>query len=104
MPHFYLADPILLTKVKGLSPSKDKHGIAIDFERLTGSPVKATNRLQFSIPVEPIASIEYLKNFQKMVFPIFWIEEEVALNKTFTNMLKYQLFLYVFENEILKPF
>lgn len=91
-----------MSKIKGLSPNKDKHGIAIDFERLTGTPVKAMNRLQFSMAVEPIASIEYLKNIRKMVFPFIWVEEGVALNKTFTNMLKYQLFLYVFENNIVK--
>lgn len=31
-PHFYDADPVLLTKLKGLAPDKQKHELEADFE------------------------------------------------------------------------
>lgn len=32
LPHFYKADPDLLTHVEGLQPDEKKHNIFIDFE------------------------------------------------------------------------
>lgn len=93
LPHFLNADPALLAGVIGLDPDDERHSTKIDFEQISGTPVKALNRLQFSWSMEPIDSLDYLKDVREAYIPAFWLEEELVLNKTFTNMLRYQLFI-----------
>lgn len=47
----------------------------------------------FSLELEPVTEVEVMANVPKVTLPVFWIEEGLDLNKTFTNLLKYQLFL-----------
>lgn len=62
---------------------------------MTGTPVSASKRLQFNLGVVPIPEVEIMKGLREMVFPLFWIEEGVHLDKAFTNQIKNKLFLYV---------
>lgn len=61
--------------------------------QITGSPVNAAKRLQFNLEVVPVKEVDCMKNLPEMVLPLFWVEESAALNKTYVNILKYQLFL-----------
>ncbi|KAJ8927991.1 hypothetical protein NQ314_019519 [Rhamnusium bicolor] len=54
----------------------------------TGSPVYAKKRLQFSMPLQPNPKVDLFNNFTDTVLPMFWVEEGVALNITFTKQLK----------------
>nr|APC94222.1 sensory neuron membrane protein 1a [Pyrrhalta maculicollis] len=88
MPHFYDSDESYLKGVKGLNPNKTSHEISILFEQLTGGPLSAKKRLQFSMPLEPIQKVDLFKNFSNNVIPLFWVEEGVDLNNTFTKPIK----------------
>ncbi|XP_050087454.1 sensory neuron membrane protein 1 [Anopheles aquasalis] len=92
-PHFYGADPKLIQDVDGLEPNKEAHDVYIHFELFTGSPVSAAKRLQFSMEFGPIHGHELFGQLPELLLPMFWAEEGASLNKTWTNQLKYQLFL-----------
>lgn len=60
---------------------------------MTGSPLNIAKRLQFNLDVEPIDSVDVMKNLTKMVMPLFWVEEQLALDNEITDKIKSSLFL-----------
>lgn len=64
--------------------------------QFSGTPLSGAKRLQLSWDVKPLEEVEIMSKLQEMLLPMMWIEEGVQLNKTFVNMLKYQLILLVF--------
>ncbi|KAK9875891.1 hypothetical protein WA026_009678 [Henosepilachna vigintioctopunctata] len=101
LPHFYDSDITYLQGVLGLNPKKEKHGIEILFEHMTGGPVSARKRLQFNMPLEPNAKVALFNDLPTVIHPIFWIEEGVSLNDTFTKPIK-DLFLILKISKICK--
>ncbi|KAJ3662444.1 hypothetical protein Zmor_006794 [Zophobas morio] len=88
LPHFYESDESYLRGIKGLNPNKKEHGIQILFESMTGGPVAAAKRLQFNMPLEPNEKVQIFNKLPNTVLPLFWVEEGVKLNNTFTAPLK----------------
>ncbi|KAL0828975.1 hypothetical protein ABMA28_003865 [Loxostege sticticalis] len=93
LPHFLDCDPQLLKNVKGLSPDVNEHGIVIDFEPISGTPMVAMQRVQFNMMLLKADKLDLIKELPGTLTPIFWIEEGLSLNKTFVKMLKHQLFI-----------
>ncbi|XP_060804308.1 xanthine dehydrogenase [Amyelois transitella] len=93
LPHFLDSDPELLKNIKGLNPDPNEHSIAIDFEPISGTPMVARQRVQFNMLLLQNEKLELCKTMPNTIAPLFWIEEGLALNKTFVKMLKNQLFL-----------
>lgn len=55
--------------------------------------MSAAKRIQINLDLKPLPQIDVMKELPEMLFPVLWCEEGADLNKTFVNMLKYQLFL-----------
>lgn len=62
---------------------------------MTGSPLSAAKRLQFSLQVKPIPEVEFMKNLPDVAIPLFWVEEGVSLGREFTDKMKNSIFLLV---------
>lgn len=62
---------------------------------MSGTPLSAAKRLQFNLEVKPIPQVPLMKNMREMYYPLFWVEEAANLNKTYVNMIKNSLVLYV---------
>lgn len=106
LPHFYAADPKLADDIGGLHPNEQDHAIFLDFElvrilsstlfhisttskfQITGTPFNAAKRLQFNLEVQPIEQLDEMKSMRKVIQPLFWVQESIALNETWTSMLK----------------
>lgn len=54
---------------------------------MTGSPVSARKRLQFNLPLQPFEKVPLMKDLPEVTLPIFWIEEGIDLNATYTKQL-----------------
>lgn len=54
----------------------------------TGTPFNAAKRLQFNLQVEPVEQLDDMKKMRKVMQPMFWVQESIALNETWTSMLK----------------
>lgn len=65
----------------------------VTFYQLTGTPLTFAKRLQFNLEMKPIPNIEWMKSMPNVIFPLFWAEESVCLDKEMTGHLKNTLFL-----------
>lgn len=62
----------------------------------------AAKRLQFNLEVVPIEEIPYMSELREMYYPLFWVEEGAALNKTYVRPIKYTVRLIVRIQQFLK--
>jgi hypothetical protein len=96
--HFYGSseETIEEMKIEGFTPTSEKHDSFIYFEPLTGTPFKASYRMQLNIeatidPVNQLDTGELVKTKRKGVkrfIPIFWIDQKVDLSEEFINKLR----------------
>ncbi|XP_054015227.1 sensory neuron membrane protein 1-like [Hylaeus anthracinus] len=87
LPHFYGSEQKYRDMVDGMHPDEEKHGIALDFEPLTATPLSAYRRLQFNMFLGPVAKFRIMKNFPECLYPIFWLEEGIVIPDEFVSKL-----------------
>ncbi|KAJ9589993.1 hypothetical protein L9F63_016885, partial [Diploptera punctata] len=75
LPHFYLAHPDYQNEIYGMNPVKEKHEMYFIFEPTTATPLYGRTRIQLSISIHPIESVDLMKEVPTVIFPIFWIDE-----------------------------
>ncbi|XP_058791806.1 sensory neuron membrane protein 1-like isoform X2 [Phymastichus coffea] len=78
-PHFYLADPYYLSRVEGAKPDMEKHRSYVDFDALTGTPVRARMRAQFNMELIKIDAFRLMRNYSYAMLPMVWTEQVVVL-------------------------
>lgn len=42
---------------------------------MTGTPLSAAKRLQFSLEVKKLPQIKIMENMPDVIWPLFWVEE-----------------------------
>lgn len=71
------------------------------FDQISSTPLSAAKRLQFSLDVEPVHDMPIMSKLRTVVIPLFWIEESVHLNSTYTSIFRN---LYVYVKCVIFPF
>ncbi|RNA35694.1 scavenger receptor class B member 1 isoform X1 [Brachionus plicatilis] len=86
-PHFLNADEKFVNSVIGLKPDKDKHDFIIHYEPISGTPIEGNVRLQISVFLFRNKNIDTVKNINPILFPFFWFDEKIYLEKHFKDKL-----------------
>ena len=89
-PHFYQADPYLLTQFKRkntLKPEAEKHETALYVEPKTGLSVDVKARFQVNVLIEKVSKISIYSKLRKTYFPTVWFETRVELPDNFIFVL-----------------
>ncbi|XP_049883784.1 scavenger receptor class B member 1 [Pectinophora gossypiella] len=78
-PHFYDADPTLLTHFDGLNPNKQKHETYFMIQPKLGVPLEGFVRVQLNLKVDraPNIPINNIHRFPDIIFPVMWLEEGI---------------------------
>ncbi|XP_058792638.1 sensory neuron membrane protein 1-like [Phymastichus coffea] len=88
-PHFYAADPYFINSVKGLKPVKEKHLTTIDFDPLTGWPIRTQFRMQYNFALTKLSKYRLMANFPEAMLPVGWIDQVTILPSDFVKKIKY---------------
>lgn len=60
---------------------------------MTGSPLLAYKRFQLNLEVKKLPQVKLMENMPDLIWPLFWAEEHVALERDLTDKMKNTLFL-----------
>lgn len=86
-PHYFLGDGDELSKYIGLNPVEELHGTILYIETKLGVPVYAHKRLQINIPLMPYGNLTSFMNFNRLYFPVFWVDENAEMSQEDMNQL-----------------
>jgi hypothetical protein len=97
--HFYGStnETIEEMNIEGLTPTSDKHDSVVYFEPYTGTPFKASFRMQLNInaTIDPMRESEYGSGLEptkrksvKRLLPIFWIDQDITISKEVISKLQ----------------
>jgi hypothetical protein len=100
--HFYGStnETIEEMNIEGFTPTSDKHDSVVYFEPYTGSPFKASFRMQLNIDVfvDPMQESEYGSGIEptkrkgvKRLLPLFWIDQDITISKEVISKLQKSL-------------
>jgi hypothetical protein len=97
--HFYGSSNETMKEmnIEGFTSIKDKHDSVLYFEPLTGTPFKASYRMQLNIDatIDPMKESEYGSQLEptkkkgvKRLIPIFWIDQEIKISEEIINKIR----------------
>jgi hypothetical protein len=89
-PHFLDAEQYT-EKIKGLSPSREKHQAWIDVEPWTGIPLSASVKFQVNVETQPETEM-YPMTYPKKIVPLLWFEQVAIVDNNASKKLKSRLF------------
>jgi hypothetical protein len=114
--HFYGSsnETIEEMNVEGFTPNKDKHDSFIYFEPYSGTPFKVLLRIQVNIEatIDPMklsddetGELKPKKNSKgvKRLLPIFWIDQEIDIEKKVIEKLRIPLSIIKCEQYVILP-
>ncbi|KAG8281617.1 hypothetical protein J6590_055338 [Homalodisca vitripennis] len=101
-PHFYLGSQVYISGVTGLSPDKEKHGILIVLEPISGTPLIVRKRLQFNIELKPIRYVTVTQRLRPTLTPLLWVEENLDLDDNLMGLLEASLFRPIRAVDVIK--
>lgn len=87
-PHFYAADPFLLSGVYGLHPDEKQHSFYMDLVPGLGVPAAVSVKLQINIHLRPNPSISLLKDVPDVFLPMLWFEVRAEMTPEMASQVK----------------
>jgi len=76
-PHFFQADPQLLTTVEGLEPKEADHQFFLDIQPRLGTGLRAKARTQINVAVDPAEGVKAAEGLPRMILPVLWFSDGV---------------------------
>ncbi|XP_068013538.1 scavenger receptor class B member 1 isoform X1 [Melanerpes formicivorus] len=91
-PHFYNADPTLVSAVEGLHPNKEQHALFLDVHPMTGIPMNCSIKLQLNLYIKEVSGIIQTGKIKPVVLPLLWFAESGSiegsvLKQFYTNLV-----------------
>ncbi|NXU87725.1 SCRB1 protein, partial [Xiphorhynchus elegans] len=91
-PHFYNADPSLVSAIEGLNPNKEEHALFLDVHPMTGIPMHCSIKLQLNLYIKQVSGILQTGKIKPVVLPLLWFAESGSiegsvLNQFYTNLV-----------------
>ncbi|KAL1455264.1 hypothetical protein WDU94_009371 [Cyamophila willieti] len=89
-PHFYEGSEKYLSRVEGLNPNKEDHGIYMDMEPMTGASFDVRLRIQFNMFMYEMKKIEVTRNLTStpILHPLFWLQSSVEVTDEIVKPIK----------------
>jgi len=92
-PHFYMADPTYAAAIDGLNASKELHEFSMALEPNTGIPVEVNAKMQVNILLQPIAGLTIYQNVPRIMVPMLWFTQKVALDEELAKQARLAVML-----------
>lgn len=92
-PHFYMADPRVISSIGGMHPVPEEHQTAVDVEPYTGLVLQAFKRLQINMYIKQVDGFSQTVGVPAVFLPVFWLNESVVVDDKHAAMLRTQLFV-----------